>query len=208
MKQKVEHPEYIIVSANLVVQFSFAWVHLHLGAIHPYLPELTPLKGKRPTTSWRKSELPYWSGPEDFDVANFTSAKRHRWLPLAPGTGKLDHTPITSIFYGNPDPNPGHTNWQVGVQQHYSFLENLEKDELWRYAFDTWDVKYDRLSINLIAITGDDVVAMSPMPRDDEALITMEYSKQTGRRKYKSPIKSGIQTASIYGYDRRCGRRP
>ncbi|KAL9098546.1 MAG: hypothetical protein Q9187_009640, partial [Circinaria calcarea] len=65
--------------------------------------------------------------------------------------------------------------------QHYSFLENLEKDELWRYAFDIWDIKYERLSINLIAIAGDDIVAMSPMPRDDEEFITMKYSKQTGR---------------------------
>ena len=47
-----------------------------------------------------------------------------------------------------------------------------------------WDVHYDRLSINLIAIMGDDVIEMGPMPRDDEELITTIYSKKTGRRKF------------------------
>ena len=180
MKRKVEHPEYIIVSANLVVQFAFAWIHYHLGAIHPYLPELDPYTSKKPTSSWRKSELPFWVGPEDYNVTNYTDPAYHRWLPLAPGTGSTDSTPIAQTKYmvgGS-----GWDDWKVGVQQHYSFLENLEKGELWRYVFDMWDVQYDRLSINFMAIMGDDIVAMSPMPKDDEELITQKYSKKTGRR--------------------------
>ena len=180
MKRKVEHPEYIIVSANLVVQFAFAWIHYHLGAIHPYLPELDPYKSKKPTSSWRKSELPFWVGPEDYNVTNYTDPAYHRWLPLAPGTGSTDSTPIAQTKYmvgGS-----GWDDWKVGAQQHYSFLENLEKGELWRYVFDMWDVQYDRLSINFMAIMGDDIVAMSPMPKDDEELITQKYSKKTGRR--------------------------
>lgn len=51
-----------------------------------------------------------------------------------------------------------------------------------------WDVHYDRLSINLIAIMGDDVIEMGPMPKDDEELITTIYSKQTGRRKPRSSL--------------------
>ena len=78
-------------------------------------------------------------------------------------------------------------NWTVGAQQHYSFLENLEKNELWRYAFDMWDVHYDRLSINLMAILGDEVIAMGPMPRDDEEFITEIYSKSTGKRESTYP---------------------
>ena len=180
MRRKVEHPEYIIVSANLVVQFAFAWIHYHLGAIHPYLPELDPYESTKPTSSWRKSELPFWVGPEDYNVTNYTAPAYHRWLPLAPGTGSTDSTPIAQTKYmvgGS-----GWDDWQVGAQQHYSFLENLEKGELWRYVFDMWDVQYDRLSINFMAIMGDDIVAMSPMPKDDEELITQKYSKKTGRR--------------------------
>ena len=170
-----------MVSANLVVQFSFAWIHYHLGAIHPYLPEEPTTEEYVPTTSWRKSELPYWNGPEDFDFKNFTVPDHHRWLPIAPGTGGNEITPIADIKYmvgGS-----GWDDWMVGAQQHYSFLENLEKDELWRYAFDMWDVHYDRLSINLMAILGDDVVDMGSMPKDDEEFITMIYSKKTGKRK-------------------------
>lgn len=200
----MEHPEYIIVSANLVVQFSFAWVHYHLGAIHPYLPEVNTSKNDAPTTTWRKSQLPYWDGPEDFNMTGYVPPDHHRWLPLAPGTGSNEVTPIADVKYmvggsGWDDwkvgqllkaciPPGGRLMWthQVGAQQHYSFLENLEKDELWRYAFDTWDVHYDRLSINLMAIMGDDVIEMRPMPKDDEELITQIFSKKTGRREFRS----------------------
>ena len=72
----------------------------------------------------------------------------------------------------------------VAAQQHMSFLQHLEKDELWRYDFEMWDVIHDRLSINLMVISGDedDVIAMGPMPKDDEEMITVTYSKKTGKR--------------------------
>ncbi|MCJ1405839.1 hypothetical protein MMC11_009069 [Xylographa trunciseda] len=194
VKRKVEHPETIIVSANLVVQFSFAWLHYHFGALHPYLPDLTDPKTYTPTTSWRRSELPYWDGPDDFNITNFEAPDHHRWLPLKPGINDIEKTPIADIKYmvGG----IGWEEWTVGAQQHYSFLENLEKDELWRYAFDMWDVHYDRLSINLMAIMGDDVIAMGPMPRDDEELITQIYSKQTGRH----VVADGHGVAVHHGY--------
>ena len=71
----------------------------------------------------------------------------------------------------------------VAAQQHYSFLENLEKDQLSRYAFDTWDAQYDRVSINLMTMTGDDLgdIDMGKYSAD-EGYITMECSKQTKRR--------------------------
>ena len=125
----------------------------------------------------------------DFNITNFEVPDHHRWLPIAPGTGGNEKTPVADIKYmvGG----IGWEEWTVGAQQHYSFLENLEKNELWRYAFDMWDVHYDRFSINLMAIMGDDVIAMGPMPRDDEELITEIYSKQTGRRKsrpFETPL--------------------
>ena len=52
------------------------------------------------------------------------------------------------------DPNPGRSDWQAGVQQYNSFLVTPEKDKFWRYSFDTWDVKYDGLRTNVIAIAG------------------------------------------------------
>lgn len=78
--------------------------------------------------------------------------------------------------------------WLAVAQQHYSLFENLEKQELWKYGFDVWDNIYERISINLIAIAGDDIVDMMPMPSADEQAITMDWPKKTGRRKLNYPI--------------------
>jgi len=99
VKRKVEHPEFIIVSANLVVQFAFAWIHYHLGAIHPYLPELNNSNKYAPTTTWRKSQLPYWDGPEDWNLTGYVPSDHHRWLPIAPGTSSNEKTPIADVHY-------------------------------------------------------------------------------------------------------------
>ena len=170
-----------MVSANLVVQFATSWTHYHLTAIHPYLPDLAPPNGS--TTSWRISDLPYWTGPADFSIDTFAPQQGHRWLPLPSDSPRLDETPITHSEYGyHPDP-PLWLNWMNAAQQHYSFLENLENGELWKYAFDTWDAQYERVSINLMAMTGDDLVDMEMEKHGaDEGWITMEYSKQTKRR--------------------------
>lgn len=68
VKKKTEHSEWLIVSANLVVQFAIGWVHYHFTAVHPYLPELSPPKAS--TTSWCASDLPYWTGTTDFNIDN------------------------------------------------------------------------------------------------------------------------------------------
>ena len=170
-----------MVSANLVVQFATSWTQYHLTAIHPYLPDLFPPNAS--TTTWRVSELPYWTGPEDFNFDTFAAQKGHRWLPLPSGSPRLDETPMARSEYGYGPGTSGWLTWMAAAQQHYSFFENLEKGELWKYAFDTWDAQYDRVSINLMAMTGDDLVDMEMEKHAaDEGWITMEYSKQTKRR--------------------------
>ena len=177
---KRNHPEYFIVSANAVNQPAFSWVHWHLGAVHPYLPELSAPKGFT-SPSWRASELPQWNDSASFNRREWFSPpyKNHRWLPLGP-KAPLDGTPITTATYDKV--GPGWDNWAVAAQQHYSFLENLEKNELWRYNFDTWDFEYERLSINMIAIWGDDVVDNIPFPKDDEQYVTRILPRKLGRR--------------------------
>ncbi|MCJ1369199.1 hypothetical protein MMC20_000408 [Loxospora ochrophaea] len=181
VRRKVENPELLLVSGNIVIQPAFSWVHHHFGAIHPYLPEITAsgtdLDGNI-TITWRTSELPFWMGPPDFDIENFPAPRGHRWLPLPDGTVN-DQTPIWASTYEAFGASL--KNWAIGAQQHYSFLENLEKGELWRYKFDTWDFLYDRFSINLFAISGDDIVAMGPLPEDDEEFLTQIFAKKTGR---------------------------
>jgi hypothetical protein len=36
---KLEHPEYLLVSANMVNSPLMGWLHYRMGAVHPYLPE-------------------------------------------------------------------------------------------------------------------------------------------------------------------------
>ena len=48
VKRKIEHPEFFLISANTINQPAQSWVHYHLGADHPYLPETEPVPGFTP----------------------------------------------------------------------------------------------------------------------------------------------------------------
>lgn len=136
---------------------------------------------KVPEGGWRASELPQWKDGALFDRHEWFDPpyKNHRWLPLGPEY-TLDGTPITRTTYDKS--GPGWNNWAIAAQEHYSFLENLEKNELWRYNFGIWDYQYERLSINMIAIWGDDIVDNLPFPEDDEQYLTVDLPKKLGRR--------------------------
>ena len=179
----VEHPEYFLVSANIINQPAFSWVHWHLGVVHPYLPELTPPPGfaGRRNGTWRASELPDWSGPTDRDytqdfVAPFDG---HRWLPLKKGIPD-DRTPISTTEYNLA--SRGWHRWEVAAQQHYSFFQNLERNQLDNYHIGMWDFKYDRISVHLLAIWGADIRANLPFPADDEGYLTQILPKKLRRR--------------------------
>jgi hypothetical protein len=185
-----------------VNQPALAWVHFHLNTIRPYFPELEPPADFLPAShpqhkaTWRASELPLWTGPSNYTIhPNFTQSenykiketfkapfKGHRWLPLGP-KADIDKTPAAVVKYSWQ--GAGYYSWVVGAQVHYSFLENLEKDELWRYKFDLWDYHHDRISINFICIWGDDIVANRPFTGDDdEKFLTVMLTQRLGRRKY------------------------
>jgi hypothetical protein len=68
-------------------------------------------------------------------------------------------------------------NWVIAAQKHYSFLEHLENNDLQRYHYDMWDYQYERLSINLICIWGDDIVDNLGFT-DDEQFLTVELPKK------------------------------
>lgn len=181
VKKKVEHPEYIGVSANLIVNFATAWIHYHQGAVFPFLPELQA--SPQNTTDWRPSKLPPWKGPTDFEwkkhEKEFSGKKGHRWLPVPSVSPLAHHTPIDKA-----EPllsNNGWHNWLLATQQHYSLFRNLEHDELWRYNFETWNTMYQRVSINMFAFSGDDLAEIGPMPAADEQMWTMDYPRKTGR---------------------------
>lgn len=70
-------------------------------------------------------------------------------------------------------------NWAIAAQEYYSFLGRLENNDLENYQDDLWDYHYDRLSINLISIWGDDTVDNLSFKVDEQAL-TVDLSKSLG----------------------------
>lgn len=177
---KIAHPEHLLTSANVINNPALSWVHYHLGVIRPYLPELTRLHSLRQPPGVPPNSLS--------DRRRLLSSPKfrppfqnHRWLPLGPGYYNLDGTPITLTTYN--DHGPGWKNWAVAAQEHYSFLEHLENGDVDQYHFGTWDYQYERLSINMIAVWGDDIVNNRPVPNDDEKWLTIQLPKKLGRRK-------------------------
>lgn len=155
---KVDRPDALLISANMINSPEFNWLHYRAGAIYPYLPELTPAVPELSTAEngfWRASELPQWFGPTDWtspDAHNEDFEKifakphkhaeaeneeeeqvivpRHRWLPL-PHITDLSRTPIAQAEY---DPSgKGWNTWALPAQQHYSLLQNIEQDTTNKY---------------------------------------------------------------------------
>lgn len=82
----------------------------------------------------------------------------------------------------------------MGAQTHYSFLENLETNQLDRFHFGPdvdgngreaiWNMAYERMNINLLAMWGDDVRDYAPFGQhDDEAFLTVDLPRRINRRK-------------------------
>ena len=70
----------------------------------------------------------------------------------------------------------------MASQEHYSFLENLEKDQLDLYDFGrVWRTNYDRLAINFIAVMGDDILDSLPMEDIDEPYLTVTVPRRLGK---------------------------
>lgn len=184
---KVAHPEYFLVSANVVNQPMISWIHHNLGAIKPYLPEVKREYPKLPPKSdfdWRASKLPSWEGPSKFSANDWVSPehKKHRWLPLRDQSDHiLDKTPIVITEYDAF--GKGLHKWQIAAQEHYSFFEHLEDGDLWQYKFNIWDFQYKRVGIQFIAIMGHDVNAAKPIPGDDEQHLGVTAPQRFGRRK-------------------------
>lgn len=187
VETKLKNPKYLAISANVVNSPLISWIHYHLGATRPFLPELTA-PSKKPTAGWKTSELPIWKGPDDFTMTLDTEPpyKGHRWLPLGEGKN-TDDTPIALVEYNSW--GTGWTKWPIAAQEHYSFLMNLEEDpQLEAYHFKLWETVYDRLSINFLAIMGDDILDNGPVPAGDEEYFTQILPKRLGRREYISML--------------------
>jgi hypothetical protein len=107
----------------------------------------------------------------------------HRWLPVSPKDRDIDNTPAGALRFDSH--GPGWTDWSIAAQTHYSFLQHVEQNDLWRYKFNMWDYHYYRLSVNFIGFWGDDIVDAFPFPsRDDEEYLTVTRPRELGRREF------------------------
>ncbi|EGE85405.2 hypothetical protein BDDG_08350 [Blastomyces dermatitidis ATCC 18188] len=198
---KLEHDHSFLVSANVINGAPLPYHHYRTGAIRPYLPELAPPNNnsshnitnntansnvtslRQPT--WRASQLPYWEGADGFEfpleVGNAPYAN-HRWLPVhSESRTAIYRTPIQHALCSPWAENRG--KWSLAAQQHFSFLESLERNATDVYDFarrGVWDMGFERISINFIAIWGRDVIDHLPLV-DDEAMLTKSIPKKLRR---------------------------
>lgn len=183
---RMKHPEAFLVSSNIINNPLLGWVHYRMGAVHPYWPELEPSAVPH-ADEWRASSQPSWDGPDGFafgphDEPPFDG---HRWLPVSKSgnTAKvgLRDTPVGRIEYDAF--GTGWSHWSIAAQEHASLFENLENGQLDLYKTQSklWDFTGDRLSINFVAIWGDDIVNNSPIADDDEPALTVELPTKLNR---------------------------
>lgn len=125
IRRKIDKPEYLVVSANMLNHPALSWVHYHLDTARPYLPELQkPVDfvddDRRFMVDWRPSTLPSWEGPEDF---NFSAKdpppfNGHRWLPVA--GGDIEKMPIAALGRSRDSENVGNgtssVSWTIAAQ--------------------------------------------------------------------------------------------
>ena len=190
IETRLKYRNYLVISANIVNQPTLSWIHHHLGVIDRYRPEMKPLVRSHngsiaPRYDWRASDLPTWNGPEDFGVpVNFgiptdfqPPFNGHRWLPVRNNKASLN--PLT---HETLDMNgAGKWSWTTGALHHYNFLQHLEKNELHRYQFPLWDFQHEVLYPSMIAMWGEDITDLKPMPDSyPEKWLSREVPRRSG----------------------------
>ncbi|KAJ9644215.1 uncharacterized protein PV06_05197 [Exophiala oligosperma] len=205
---KLEHPEYLVVSANMINSPLLGWLHYRMGAVHPYLPAYNSFTDSPSSfeeisagtteqtqgvtrVSWKHIDHPAWTGPDSFSFPHEEPPplEGHAWLRLLETqesrTHQLRRTPVINTTYETW--GPGLKSWSIAAQHHYSFLENLHDDNLHLYKFapdaKPWITDYDRLSINFIAINSTEILTHLPIPDDvvDEEWLTVTLPRQIGK---------------------------
>ncbi|KAJ5731068.1 uncharacterized protein N7483_005576 [Penicillium malachiteum] len=196
VKTKLDHPDSLMVSANVVNEAALASLHSHPGVALPYLPELYHVKQPSRTKSqlqndWRTSSFPAWQGPASFRVRKGFKApfQGHRWLlPTEPGS---DRDPIASSVYT--DTGPSLKDWTVAAQQHYSFLHNLEWDRLSRYKFPIWVDPIEPISDNFGCFWGNDASTLQRIfDRKGTGELTNSWIRENGTRPHVSIDGKGL----------------
>ncbi|KAI1496971.1 hypothetical protein F5X99DRAFT_424011 [Biscogniauxia marginata] len=155
---RIKEPHPYAVSANLVNSPLTGYKHYDAGAIHPFRPDPSRKRKHRASETWRPSEKPGFPTPKipDIDEENVTAIteevldahveaeppyRGHTWLLLPGGSRDLLKTPMGINKLREPRDGgeklmgAAWHSWMIAAQQHYSLLQNLEDDAMWRYHF-------------------------------------------------------------------------
>ncbi|KAF7557804.1 hypothetical protein G7Z17_g462 [Cylindrodendrum hubeiense] len=164
VQQKIDRPNDLVVSGNIINNPPLGFMHYRMGALHPYFPEPNePSYVTNGTEYWKPSHHGYWDGPNDFTwdlEAEPPKYQNHRWLRVR-DDNMIYQTPVARLVYevwGD-----SYKKWAIGAQMHYSLLENIEQDTLDLYKFEKpWTMYEDRIRINFMCVNGDDIVDTDP----------------------------------------------
>ncbi|KAG8672332.1 hypothetical protein FPOAC2_05715 [Fusarium poae] len=189
--RKIQNPNDLVVSGNIINNPPLGFFHMRMGAIHPYFPERFEPLGINITNEgdyWKPSQHPSWEGPKKFkwDLDKEPpSWANHRWLRV-PNDGSLYQTPAAELQYDIW--GESYKNWAIASQMHMSLFENIEKNQLDLYKFNKpWIMFDDRIRINFMCIYSDDILDTNPekWPNDqgDEDMIVLQLPRKLRRRK-------------------------
>jgi hypothetical protein len=201
IQTRLDHPDYFLISANIVNQPVLSWVHHHLGVVRSYRPEARPPSRPQKATNftrfdWRASTLPPWTSlhvaaddqqiiaPSDHGVAiDFQPPfKGHRWLPYSSPSNTVPTAVTQDVLASN---GAGMWSWTLGAQYHYSFLEHLENDSLNLYKVPFWEFQHEKVGMSFVCIWGADIVATRPLPAGSEIevarFLSVDIPQRTGR---------------------------
>ncbi|KAI2792138.1 hypothetical protein POX_b02174 [Penicillium oxalicum] len=163
VKTRLEDPDALMVSANVVSEGVLSSLHNHYGVALPYLPELDRTEDDSRSSAqdrmdWHASNLPQWNGPAEFIVQKGFSPpfQGHRWL--LPAEEDSDRDPIAASI--RLERGPGSQEWTVSAQHHYSFLDHLESDTLNRYKFPLWKNPPEAVTSTFGCFWGKDAAAL------------------------------------------------
>ncbi|KAI5926195.1 hypothetical protein F4810DRAFT_584225 [Camillea tinctor] len=220
---RIKEPYPYAVSANLVNSPLTGYKHYESGAIHPFRPDPYSSPRHRASETWRsseKQEFPQSQLPDYLD-GNVSSVTKdvlatevdgtppyegHPWLLLEGSKSGKDssqspllQTPMginrlrlerdgDAEMYG-----AAWRSWMIASQQHYSLLQNLEDDAMWRYHFGSAIEGYPRSGPETLA----DEVALKHLERLDphrlgpgsEQLLDTDY------------VRYNLNFVALWGHD-------
>lgn len=185
--RKLRQTDYVFVSASVINSPLMSKVHHDSGAYHAYLPahntstdnkllQRLARDKEEGRTRWEVDQYPMWNGPDEYSLSHTDLYNGHFpvWLRLP--NSEIQRTPIAGIEYAAW--GPGWNSWSIAAQSHLSLLENLYNGTT-KFYFqnledEVWFTKYDRLSINLIAVWSNDILDNLPNESfDDEEWLSL-----------------------------------